>query len=97
MFSGSMVKTSFAKPFAEASYVVDHSAYRLVIVSKYVLLAIALSESQMSVDFGITSCAGLHPCMDAKARLHCACMSDRKAYARAMMAIAEMHDNLTGL
>lgn len=92
-----MVKTSFANPGALASYVVDHLAYRFTEVSRYVLLAMSLSESQKSVDFGITDCAGLHPCLDAKARSRCAVMINRTTYARVMLAAAEMHNKVTGL
>jgi hypothetical protein len=56
-----------------------------------------LIANQKSVAFGITDFAGLHPCLDAKARSRCAAMNHRMAYDRMMHVAAEMHSNVTGL
>lgn len=95
--SGSMVKISFPTPSADDSYVVDHLAYLRTWDSRYVLLAIALRESQRSVDLGTTNCAGLHPCKDAKARSRCAEMSDRIACTTAATATAQINSKVIGL
>jgi hypothetical protein len=57
----------------------------------------ALIANPKSVAFDIPDLAGLHPCLDAKARSRYAAMSHRMVYDRMMHIAAEMHSNVTGL